>query len=39
VNVPANTPLQTVNHAADDLLVYACGHPPDEGAEMLDSAI
>lgn len=39
VNVPANTPLQTVNHGSDDLLVYAYGYPPDEGADVLDSAI
>jgi hypothetical protein len=39
VNVPAKTPLQTVNHGADDLVVYAYGCPPDEGAEVLDPAI
>jgi quercetin dioxygenase-like cupin family protein len=39
VNVPANTPLQTVNHGDDDLVVYVYGYPPDEGAEVLESAI
>ena len=40
VNVPAGTPLQTVNHGAEDLLVYAYGYPPeDEHAELLDPAV
>jgi uncharacterized RmlC-like cupin family protein len=39
VNVAAGTPLQTVNHGTVDLIVYAYGYPPDEGAEVLDSAI
>ena len=39
VNVAAGTPLQTVNHGTEDLVVYAYGYPPDEGAEVLDSAI
>jgi mannose-6-phosphate isomerase-like protein (cupin superfamily) len=40
VNVPARTPLQTVNHGDEDLLVYAYGYPPeDEHAELLDPAV
>jgi quercetin dioxygenase-like cupin family protein len=40
VNVPAGTPLQTVNHGSDDLVVYAYGYPPEEtNAELLDSAV
>ena len=40
VNVPPGTPLQTVNHGADDLLVYAYGYPPeDEHAELLEPAV
>jgi quercetin dioxygenase-like cupin family protein len=40
VHVQPGTPLQTVNHGADDLLVYAHGAPPErERAELLDSAV
>jgi quercetin dioxygenase-like cupin family protein len=40
VHVEAGTPLQTVNHAGDELLVYAYGTPPEsENAEILDSAV
>jgi quercetin dioxygenase-like cupin family protein len=40
VNVAPGTPLQTVNHGAEDLLVYAHGWPPEsEHAEILDSAV
>lgn len=40
VHVEAMTPLQTVNHGAEDLLVYAYGYPPeDEHAEILETAI
>lgn len=40
IHVPPNTPLQTVNHGQEDLLVYAYGMPPeDEHAELLDSAV
>jgi quercetin dioxygenase-like cupin family protein len=28
--------LQSANHGDDDLVVYACGYPADEGAELLD---
>jgi mannose-6-phosphate isomerase-like protein (cupin superfamily) len=39
VHVAAGTPLQTANHGADDLVVFASGYPPDDGAELLESAI
>ena len=39
VNVLPGTPLQTANHGAEDLTVYAYGYPPDHGAEVLDSAL
>jgi mannose-6-phosphate isomerase-like protein (cupin superfamily) len=40
VHVDATTPLQTVNHGEEDLLVYAYGYPPeDQHAEILDSAV
>ncbi len=39
VNIAAGTPLQTVNHGGVDLVVYAYGYPPDDGAEVLDSAV
>jgi quercetin dioxygenase-like cupin family protein len=40
IHVKPNTPLQTVNHGQEDLLVYAYGMPPeDEHAELLDSAV
>jgi quercetin dioxygenase-like cupin family protein len=40
IHVEAGTPLQTVNHGDEDLLVYAYGTPPeDENAEILDSAV
>jgi quercetin dioxygenase-like cupin family protein len=40
VHVQPGTSLQTVNHGADDLLVYAHGAPPErERAELLDSAV
>jgi quercetin dioxygenase-like cupin family protein len=39
VNVAEGTPLQTVNHGTEDLMVYAYGYPPDDGATVLDSAI
>jgi mannose-6-phosphate isomerase-like protein (cupin superfamily) len=39
IHVAAGTPLQTVNHGEQDLLIYAHGYPPeDENAELLDSA-
>ena len=40
IHVEPGTILQTVNHGADDLLVYAYGTPPeDEHAELLESAV
>jgi quercetin dioxygenase-like cupin family protein len=39
IHVSAGTPLQTANHADLELLVYAYGSPPDDGADVLDSAI
>jgi quercetin dioxygenase-like cupin family protein len=39
IHVPPGTPLQSVNHGDDDLLVYAYGYPPeDEHAELLEPA-
>ena len=40
IHVEAGTPLQSVNHGDEDLLVYAYGTPPEnENAELLDSAV
>jgi quercetin dioxygenase-like cupin family protein len=40
IHVEPKTPLQTVNHGDEDLLVYVYGTPPeDENAEILESAI
>jgi quercetin dioxygenase-like cupin family protein len=40
VHVEPGTPLQTVNHGSEDLLVYAYGTPPEsENAELLASAV
>ena len=40
IHVEAGTPLQTVNHGDEDLVVYAYGTPPEsEHAEPLDPAI
>jgi quercetin dioxygenase-like cupin family protein len=40
INVPAGTALQTANHGAEDLVVYAYGYPPEETtAELLDPAV
>ncbi len=39
VHVHAGTPLQTVNEGDEDLVVYAYGSPPDEGAEVLPPAV
>jgi quercetin dioxygenase-like cupin family protein len=40
IHVEPGTPLQTVNHGDEDLLVYAYGTPPeDEHAELLDPAV
>ena len=39
IHVDAGTALQTANHGAEDLLVYAYGAPPDHGADVLESAL
>ena len=39
VTVAGGTELQSANHGSQDLVVYAYGYPPDEGAEVLASAI
>ena len=40
IHVQAGTPLQSVNHGDEDLVVYAYGYPPeDENAELLESAV
>jgi mannose-6-phosphate isomerase-like protein (cupin superfamily) len=39
VEVARGTELQSANHGTEDLIVYAYGCPPDEGAEVLDSVI
>jgi quercetin dioxygenase-like cupin family protein len=39
IHVRAGTPLQTVNDDYVDLVVYAYGSPPDEGADVLPSAV
>jgi quercetin dioxygenase-like cupin family protein len=40
VKVEPRTALQTVNHAGDELVVWASGYPPeDERAELLESAV
>jgi quercetin dioxygenase-like cupin family protein len=40
IHVEPGTPLQTVNHTGEDLVLYVYGTPPeDEHAELLDSAL
>jgi mannose-6-phosphate isomerase-like protein (cupin superfamily) len=40
VHVDAGTPLQIVNHGAEELVLFAYGAPPEHGhAEFLDSAV
>jgi quercetin dioxygenase-like cupin family protein len=40
IHVAPGTPLQTVNHGDEDLLVSVYGTPPEtEHAELLDSAV
>ena len=40
VHVAAGTALQSVNHGAEDLVVYAHGWPPeDQHADLLPSAV
>ena len=37
ISVARGTELQSANHGSEDLVVYAYGYPPDEGAAVLDS--
>jgi quercetin dioxygenase-like cupin family protein len=40
IHIEPGTPLQTVNHGDEDLVVYVYGTPPEsEHAELLDSAV
>jgi len=40
IHIDAQTPLQTVNHGDEELLLYVYGTPPEsEHAEILDSAV
>jgi mannose-6-phosphate isomerase-like protein (cupin superfamily) len=40
IHVEAGTPLQSVNHGEQELVLYAYGTPPEsEHAEILDSAV
>jgi quercetin dioxygenase-like cupin family protein len=40
IHVEPGTPLQSANHGAAELVVYAYGTPPEsEHAELLDSAV
>jgi quercetin dioxygenase-like cupin family protein len=39
VTVTGGTALQCANDGDGDLLLYAYGYPPDEGAEILDPAV
>jgi quercetin dioxygenase-like cupin family protein len=39
LTVAGGTVLQSANHGDEELVVYAYGYPPDQGAEVLDSAI
>jgi hypothetical protein len=40
IHVQPGTPLQSVNHGDEDLVVYAYGTPPEhETAEILESAV
>jgi quercetin dioxygenase-like cupin family protein len=40
IHVEPGTPLQTVNHGDEDLLVFAYGYPPEtEHAEILQPAV
>ena len=39
IHTTPGTPLQSANHGEVDLMVYASGSPPDEGADLLPSAV
>jgi quercetin dioxygenase-like cupin family protein len=38
-HVEGGTPVQSANHGDEELVVYVYGAPPDEGAEVLVSAV
>jgi quercetin dioxygenase-like cupin family protein len=38
-HVEGGTALQSANHGGEELWVYVYGAPPDEGAEVLESAV
>lgn len=39
ITVPGGVALQSANHGEQDLLVYAYGYPPDDGATVLDPVV
>jgi mannose-6-phosphate isomerase-like protein (cupin superfamily) len=39
IHVAPGTPAQTANHGDVDLVVYAYGSPPDQGADVLADAV
>jgi quercetin dioxygenase-like cupin family protein len=39
ITVPGGVPLQSANQEDEDLLVYAYGYPPDQGAKVLDPVV
>ena len=39
LHVEGGTPLQSANRGDEELWVYVYGAPPDEGADVLDSAV
>jgi mannose-6-phosphate isomerase-like protein (cupin superfamily) len=40
IHVEARTPLQTVNHGTEELILYGYGYPPeDEHSEILDPVL
>jgi mannose-6-phosphate isomerase-like protein (cupin superfamily) len=39
LRVEGGTELQSANHGAEELWVYAYGAPPDEGADVLEDAV
>ncbi|HWD70645.1 MAG TPA: cupin domain-containing protein [Solirubrobacteraceae bacterium] len=39
ITIPCGVALQTANHGEQDLLVYAYGCPPDQGATVIDPVV
>ena len=39
ITVPGGVALQSANHGDADLLVYAYGYPPDQGATVIDPVV